>query len=607
MKVRQGTEDLLNTIDVLLQVCSIDVHIDVDVRVHASIHNGPHLLRSTKRSTASICMRQRRNHNLDQSSKLYATGVQAATDVRVKTDPRVVMHGQQANNMRARLSMKRNQRVENSSDRKKAEQNERIQRVACAHNCKLAKPNVVEAYRIGMKGFTQLQAGIGWFSGLNKAAGQPAGQPAKPAVAHVHDYSSSGGSMDSLDFIMQMVVEEDKMEDVPHSDVEGSNSQGAEGREVGKECPQDPATHGAQVKLGPIRRPMALKMKRNVEKRTSIRAKFLESSEVIMTGVREGIEVSAHVSALRERIWNDVVNEINNADMGLDTRRRSFPVLWYLRTLLVAIRDFPQRQIVGEERDILNVLKEYGMHYQSAEKSLVVPPPSVATEHFAPASFTEYDREHILLVRLKPNTVCNGSGEALQASFFPRLGNGKEHARWSPVSACFFRNKRTGRQSGSEAEAEGGEQPHKQQGESNQFLKNAQTGEPSHFHFFVEPVNQSISPYVLVVMAFRFLIERVKKIRKSVVDSETGFVFEAQSGLKHDLRQANDFVMAMFVEGLDYISNKLTGLTLEWIHFCKLDTFNFVGVNEFVMHDNNAKAARVWAQAAEEAGKKKKG
>eukprot|EP00798_Chlamydomonas_sp_ICE-L_P028529 gene28529-31689_t len=202
--------------------------------------------------------------------------------------------------------------------------------------------------------------------------------------------------------------------------------------------------------------------------------------------------------------------------------------------------------------------------------------------------------DHILLVRLKPNTVCNGSGEALQASFFPRLGNGKEHARWSPVSACFFRNKRT--------EEETGEQPHKQKGESNQFVKNAETGEPSHFHFFVEVVNQSISPYVLVVRAFRFLIERVKKIRKSVVDSETGFVFEAQSG---DLSQANDFVMALFVEGLDYISDKLTALTLEWIHFCKLDTFNFVGVNEFVMHDNNAKAARVWTQAAEEAGQKK--
>ena len=49
--------------------------------------------------------------------------------------------------------------------------------------------------------------------------------------------------------------------------------------------------------------------------------------------------------------------------------------------------------------------------------------------------------DHILLLRLKPDTVCDGNGEEVHIECTPSLGVGRQHARWSPVSRCFFRNK----------------------------------------------------------------------------------------------------------------------------------------------------------------------
>eukprot|EP00798_Chlamydomonas_sp_ICE-L_P029438 gene29438-5783_t len=339
----------------------------------------------------------------------------------------------------------------------------------------------------------------------------------------VHDDSSSGGSMCSLDLIMRMEIKEDvssyvasdTMEYdycVPQGFVERLMSESSEER---KARLQQLAKQRAKRKysLGPtgsVDQRSSAKIQKHVQKRNAIRSQFLKAAVVIMNAAsieEEGsAQVSAQVLAQRASIWEDIKYEIYNADMTRDNKSRSFPLLWFLRTLVVAIK--ANKVIAGPQREIMAVLEEYGLNFP----------------------------------------VLNAMRFARRRGIF----------KWEQTS--------------------------------------------SKEYTYTLALNQSISPYVLVVRAFRFLIERVKKIRKSVVDSEPGFVFESQAG---DLRQANDFVMAMFVEGLDYIADKLTSLTLEWIHFCKLDTFNFVGVNEFVMHDTNAKAARVWKQAAEEAGRKK--
>ena len=49
--------------------------------------------------------------------------------------------------------------------------------------------------------------------------------------------------------------------------------------------------------------------------------------------------------------------------------------------------------------------------------------------------------KHILLVRLKPSPMADGDGEEVHLECRARLGSGREHARWQPVSACHFRNR----------------------------------------------------------------------------------------------------------------------------------------------------------------------
>ena len=50
-------------------------------------------------------------------------------------------------------------------------------------------------------------------------------------------------------------------------------------------------------------------------------------------------------------------------------------------------------------------------------------------------------RDHILLVRLRPSAVNDRNGEEVHVECSASLGTGRQHARWSPVSTCYFRNK----------------------------------------------------------------------------------------------------------------------------------------------------------------------
>lgn len=50
-------------------------------------------------------------------------------------------------------------------------------------------------------------------------------------------------------------------------------------------------------------------------------------------------------------------------------------------------------------------------------------------------------KDHILLARLRPSVNGGRDGEEIHMECVPRLGVGREHTRWSPVSVCFFRNK----------------------------------------------------------------------------------------------------------------------------------------------------------------------
>jgi DNA-directed RNA polymerase subunit L/DNA-directed RNA polymerase alpha subunit len=64
--------------------------------------------------------------------------------------------------------------------------------------------------------------------------------------------------------------------------------------------------------------------------------------------------------------------------------------------------------------------------------------PEVSTALFPPSAVTG---DHILLLRLKPSALGDGNGEEVSVECTATLGVGRDHARWSPVSSCFFRNK----------------------------------------------------------------------------------------------------------------------------------------------------------------------
>jgi DNA-directed RNA polymerase II subunit RPB3 len=49
--------------------------------------------------------------------------------------------------------------------------------------------------------------------------------------------------------------------------------------------------------------------------------------------------------------------------------------------------------------------------------------------------------DHVLLLPLRAGAGASGDGEELHATCTATLGVGRQHARWSPVSICFFRNK----------------------------------------------------------------------------------------------------------------------------------------------------------------------
>lgn len=137
--------------------------------------------------------------------------------------------------------------------------------------------------------------------------------------------------------------------------------------------------------------------------------------------------------------------------------------------------------------------------------------------------------DHILLARLKP-------GEEVHAECVPSIGCGRQHARWSPVSRCFFRNKidpvaveasLAARKAALIAahEAAGSPPPtaaevttlmvqHATSDAHRCFLKDA-FGEPAAFEFVVETETVQRPAYV-VFAAFVALIDSVEAVRTAL-------------------------------------------------------------------------------------------
>eukprot|EP00798_Chlamydomonas_sp_ICE-L_P017787 gene17786-biopygen26750 len=215
----------------------------------------------------------------------------------------------------------------------------------------------------------------------------------------------------------------------------------------------------------------------------------------------------------------------------------------------------------------------------------------------------ERSGDSVLLTVLRPNIICGGVGEAVHITATARLGSGREHAQWSPVCSCYFRNHETS---------------------------------DSAFRFFVESVNPSLSPYYIVFLGFRFLVRAVIALSDDIRDERVSFEDSTVSGgmrsillpgldhtignllqgLLYDLwvnkgRKSrvsfvgyfkrhplvdditlklqlvgdefpNNAYDEVLLEGLSFVREHLESLTLEWIRFCGMKGMGLVAIEKFV-------------------------
>lgn len=142
---------------------------------------------------------------------------------------------------------------------------------------------------------------------------------------------------------------------------------------------------------------------------------------------------------------------------------------------------------------------------------------------FPPSAITG---DHVLLARLKPG--ANNEGEEISLEARARLGTGREHARWSPVSRCFLRYKvdpaaferSLAAKLAAAGVAEGDEgseairRQHAALDGQREYFKN-EHGEASVFEFEVKSETR-LRPAYLVLQAFRALSDRVRRMRTDI-------------------------------------------------------------------------------------------
>jgi DNA-directed RNA polymerase alpha subunit len=151
---------------------------------------------------------------------------------------------------------------------------------------------------------------------------------------------------------------------------------------------------------------------------------------------------------------------------------------------------------------------------------------------FNPITNTKYDqafhtrvfprnpvtKEHILIVKLRPNINAIEQGEEVDIEFFATKGIAQEHARWSPVSCCSMWNKVDEAKAAKalQAKLEGVRdekaitqvtRSFKSLEEMRYFVVN-EFDEPCHFHFKIES-ECALKPVYIFAKAIEVLASRI--------------------------------------------------------------------------------------------------
>jgi DNA-directed RNA polymerase subunit L len=137
----------------------------------------------------------------------------------------------------------------------------------------------------------------------------------------------------------------------------------------------------------------------------------------------EGVIILRNTSTLHNEF---IGHRVSLVPLGLDENQmRSFDPTHFKCILKVKNAGSDSLPVTTADFEVFN---QAGVRLPKAVRDALFPPCPITGGH-------------ILLLRLKPSSVCDGNGEEVHIECVACLGTGRQHARWSPVSQCFFRNK----------------------------------------------------------------------------------------------------------------------------------------------------------------------
>jgi DNA-directed RNA polymerase subunit L len=256
-------------------------------------------------------------------------------------------------------------------------------------------------------------------------------------------------------------------------------------------------------------------------------------------------------------------------------------------------------EIVNVTTADFKVLDVTGAALKQADRDAIFPPSPVTGDH-------------VLLARLKPSPLNDGNGEELHLECRARLGSGREHSRWSPVSTCFFRNKvdpaafeatlavraataakvaGVGRLDTAAAAAL--RVQHAAMEGMRSFLKN-EHGEPAAFEFTIKSETR-LRPTYLVFEGMRVLAEKVRRLSRGLrheAERNSEASWDAAGAPELDARHAAEVrvdVLAnmddfyeVAVQGEDHtLGNLVQGLLYRhWLRDGAAAVVSFVGYHQ---------------------------
>ena len=276
----------------------------------------------------------------------------------------------------------------------------------------------------------------------------------------------------------------------------------------------------------------------------------------------EGVIIFRNTSTLHNEF---VGHRVSLVPFGLDENQlRAFDPANYKCVLKVKNSGSDMQPVTTADFEVFN---KAGARLPKAVRDALFPPCPITGNH-------------ILLLRLKPSSVCDGNGEEVYLECEASLGTGRQHARWSPVSRCFYRNKsdasaveaslasRTaaveeqrkadGKPLMSESERATTSAQHATLDAHRCFIKD-EYGDPSAFEFLLE-CESTLRPTYLVFRALQVLHDKLQAIGEALTTRD------AEKITVESFPNMDDFYM-LTVRGEDHtIGNLLQGMLYKrWI------------------------------------------